>query len=149
MSVPLAFAAMSGDEREQINVPQDALDAMHRHSFDCFPEEMCGLLVGLPGSNSVVRFVPTTNVAHSARVYTIDPKELMRADMAAEDEGLAIIGCVHSHTHTPAYPSPTDVAAAPDPAWHYLIVTLETGEAAARSYRIVGETITETAISAL
>ena len=149
MSVPLAFAAMSGDAREQINIPQDALQAMYDHSFACFPEEMCGLIVGRHDTNTVVRFVPTTNVAHSARVYTIDPKEHMRADMAAEDEGLEIIGCVHSHTHSQAYPRPTDVAAAPDPAWHYVIVSLETGQAAARSYRIVGEEITETSISAL
>ena len=29
---------------------------------------------------------------------------------------------VHSHTHSEPYPSPTDVAQAPDPAWHYVIV---------------------------
>ena len=32
---------------------------------------------------------------------------------------------VHSHTHTEPYPSPTDVAQAPDPAWHYVIVSLQ------------------------
>ena len=68
----------------------------------------------------------------------------MRADMAAEADGLEVIGCVHSHTHTQAYPSPTDVAAAPDPGWHYVIVSLETGEARPRSFRIVGDQITET-----
>ena len=32
---------------------------------------------------------------------------------------------MHSHTHTEAYPSPTDVAQAPDPGWHYVIVSLK------------------------
>ena len=140
---------MSESTQEQIYIPQEALDRMAEHSFACFPEEMCGLIVGRPGTNEVVRFVPITNVAHSARVYTIDPKEHMRADMAAEAEGLEVVGCVHSHTHTQAYPSPTDVAAAPDPGWHYVIVSLETGEARPRSFRIVGEQITETVITAV
>ena len=45
--------------------------------------------------------------------------------------GLEIIGVVHSHTHTEAYPSPTDVAQAPDPSWHYVIVSLRTGRGVA------------------
>ena len=32
---------------------------------------------------------------------------------------------VHSHTHSEPYPSPTDVAQAPDPAWHYVIVSFK------------------------
>ena len=37
---------------------------------------------------------------------------------------MEIIGVFHSHTHTDAYPSPTDVAQAPDPDWHYVLVSL-------------------------
>jgi proteasome lid subunit RPN8/RPN11 len=43
---------------------------------------------------------------------------------------------MHSHTHSEAYPSPTDVAQAPDPGWHYLIVTLAREVPEARSFRI-------------
>ena len=57
-------------------------------------------------------------------MYTIDPKDHLRADRDAEGRGLEINGVMHSHTHTDAYPSPTDVAQAPDPAWHYVIVSL-------------------------
>ena len=42
----------------------------------------------------------------------------------------------HSHTHTDAYPSPTDIAQAPDPAWHYVVVSLR-DEPVCRSYRIL------------
>jgi proteasome lid subunit RPN8/RPN11 len=131
----------------EISVPADALAAMAKHGYDCFPEEMCGLLVGNPATNEVVRFVPTTNIAHSAKVYTIDPKEHLRAELAAETDGFDIIGCAHSHTHTEAYPSPTDVAQAPDPDWHYIIVSLMREAPEARSYLIAGETITEEIIS--
>ena len=56
--------------------------------------------------------------------------------VGAEDRGLEILGVVHSHTHTEPYPSPTDVEQAPDPSWHYVIVSFRTGPPALRSYRI-------------
>lgn len=109
---------------------------MGAHALECFPEECCGLLVGVRDENRAVRFVPLANAAHSARVYTLDPKEHLRAELAAEAEGLEVVGVVHSHTHTEAYPSPTDVAAAPDPEWHYLIVTLKREIPEMRTFRI-------------
>lgn len=139
---------MSESHQQTISVPIEAREAMAAHSIACYPEEMCGLLVGNPASSEVVRFVPCTNIAHSAMVYTIDPKEHLRAELAAEAEGLEIIGCAHSHTHTEAYPSSTDIAQAPDPGWHYIIVSLKTGEPAPRSFRILGEEVHEESIIA-
>ena len=46
----------------------------------------------------------------------------------AEAHGDEIVGVWHSHTHTDAYPSPTDVRQAVDPAWLYVIVCLRHGE---------------------
>jgi proteasome lid subunit RPN8/RPN11 len=48
-----------------------------------------------------------------------------------------LLGVWHSHTHTDAYPSPTDIAQAPDPGWHYVLVSLRDDEPVVRSYRIV------------
>jgi proteasome lid subunit RPN8/RPN11 len=137
---------MSVTEMPSLQIPSDALAAMGEHAFACFPEEMCGLIVGHPGDARVVRFVPCTNVAHSAKVYTIDPKEHLRAELAAEADGLEVLGSVHSHTHTHAYPSPTDVAQAPDPGWHYVIVTLMNQMPEPRAFRIVDGEISEEAI---
>ena len=122
-----------------LKVPEAELRAMHDHALAGYPYEACGLMVGHPsvdGLGEVVRFVPCTNVAESARVYTIDPKEHLRAELAAEADGLEVIGVMHSHTHSEAYPSPTDVAQAPDPSWHYLIVTLAREVPESRSFRI-------------
>lgn len=126
-----------------VSIPSGALRAIAAHAYQCFPEECCGLLIGDPAAGRVARFVPVTNVAHSARVYTIDAKEHLRAELAAEAEGFEVIGVVHSHTHTEPYPSPTDVAQAVDPAWHYVIVSLKRGAPETRSYLIAGESITE------
>jgi proteasome lid subunit RPN8/RPN11 len=113
------------------------------HAYDGLPDEACGLLGGDPASGKVHVFYPCRNAAGSSRVYTIDPRDHLRADRDAEDRGLELIGVMHSHTHTEAYPSPTDVDQAPDPAWHYVIVSLKRDEPVLRSYRIVDGTIDE------
>lgn len=105
--------------------------------------EACGLLIGRPADSTLVRFVPTANEANSAKVYTVPGLAMLRAERDAEDEGLELIGVMHSHTHTEAYPSATDVAQAPDPAWHYVIVSLSRGSAVLRSFRIVDGVISE------
>jgi proteasome lid subunit RPN8/RPN11 len=126
-------------------IPSAAFAQMIGHAYDGYPLEACGLLVGR--GDRVERFVPCTNEAASARVYTIPPKELLRAERDADDAGLEVIGVMHSHTHSEPYPSPTDVTQAPDPSWHYLIVSLKREAPETRSYRIVSGTISEATIS--
>ena len=116
------------------------------HAYDCLPLEACGLLEGVYGSGRIERFHPCANAAASSKVYTVEAREQLRATREAEDRGNDIIGVMHSHTHTTAYPSPTDVAQAPDPTWHYIIVSLKDHEPVVRSYRIVDGNIEEEAV---
>jgi proteasome lid subunit RPN8/RPN11 len=117
--------------------------AMVAHCLQGLPDEACGLIAGDPGLDAVLDWYPAQNVARSARVYTVDPLALLRADRDAESRGRQLLGVFHSHTHTDAYPSPTDVAQAPDPDWHYVIVSLRDIHPVVRSYRIVGGEIEE------
>jgi proteasome lid subunit RPN8/RPN11 len=119
------------------------------HAYDGLPDEACGLLAGRPGQATAGVFYPCRNAAASSRIYTVDPKDHLRAERDAEDRGMEIVGVMHSHTHTEAYPSPTDVAEAPDPAWHYVIVSLKREAPVLRSYRIVGGTISEEPVALL
>jgi len=119
------------------------------HAYAGLPDEACGLLGGDPGSGHVSVFYPCRNAAASARVYTVEPRDHLRADRDAEGRGLEIVGVMHSHTHTEAYPSPTDVAQAPDAAWHYVIVSLKREVAVLRSYRIVDGAISEEPVGLL
>jgi [CysO sulfur-carrier protein]-S-L-cysteine hydrolase len=130
-----------------IVIPADVVKAMGEHAVSGYPYEVCGLMIGAPGSDRIDRFVPCTNTAASAKVYTIDPKEHLEAELAAEKDGLEVLGVMHSHTHSEAYPSATDVAQAPDPGWHYLIVSLKSGAPEPRSFRIVNGEISEEEIS--
>ena len=126
-----------------LTLPGHVHDQIVAHCLGGLPEEACGLLAGDPASGAVVMCYPTRNVAASAKLYTVDPTEHLRADRDAEASGHSIVGVFHSHTHTDAYPSPTDVAQAPDPTWHYVIVSLRDTEPVTRSFRIVDGGITE------
>ena len=119
------------------------------HCLDGVPDEACGLLVGSLLNATAPQFVPCRNTAASARIYTLDPRDFMRAERAAEAIGRHIVGVVHSHTHTTNYPSVTDVAAAPDPAWHYVIVSLKDDAPSVRSYRIIDGHITEEMVAVI
>lgn len=137
-----------------LRLSSSAHAAMVAHALDGLPDEACGLMVGhlagaaadatrAPESAICDTFEPCRNAAESSRIYSIDGKDFMRIDRAAEDAGLEIIGVMHSHTHTEPYPSVTDVNQAPDPAWHYVIVSLRDTAPMLRSYRIVDGGITE------
>ena len=123
---------MTGDQR----------DAMVATCIRALPDEGCGLLLGT-SEGLVIEVVPSENVAHSARVYEIDSRVLLRAFRRADDDGVQVIGVFHSHTHSDPFPSPTDVAQAPDPAWHYVLVGLRDVAAVLKSYRIVEGAITD------
>ena len=127
-----------------LELPQETVDDIVALAVEEYPYEACGLIAGVAGSNAVTHFYRCANSAGSARVYTIEPRDHLRAERDAEDHGWEIIGVVHSHTHTAAYPSPTDVAQAPDPGWHYAIVSLrDESDPQLRSYRIVDGEVTE------
>jgi [CysO sulfur-carrier protein]-S-L-cysteine hydrolase len=117
------------------------------HAYDGLPDEACGLLVGDFTTRSVSAFHPTANAARSSRVYDIDGRDYLRVDREAQGRGLDIVGVMHSHTHTEAYPSPTDVEKAVDPNWHYIIVSLKRAEPALRSFRIIDGKIEEETVT--
>ena len=117
-------------------------DEMVAHALTGFPLEACGLMAG-DGAGAMHRFYPCANAAGSSKLYTVAPRDFLTADRDAEANGWQLIGVMHSHTHTDPYPSPTDVAQAPDPGWHYVIVSLRDDVPMLRSFRIVDEAITE------
>ena len=127
-----------------LRLDRAAFDAICGLAVREYPLEMCGLIAGVPGSGHAEHFYPCRNTAESSKLYTIDPSDHYRAEIDADDRDWEILGVVHSHTHSEPYPSPTDVAQAPDPGWHYVIVSLKRDAPELRGYRIVeGEIIEE------
>ena len=120
-----------------LRLPEHAYLQMIGLALDGYPLEVCGLLAGV--GDRADHFYPCRNAAQSAKVYEIDGRDFMKADRDAEALGLELMGVMHSHTHTDAFPSPTDIDQAPDPTGHYVIVSLREPEPVLRSFRIVGD----------
>ena len=122
------------------------LEAMVAHCLDSHPLEACGLLSGVSaesGQAEVGTLFAAENLAASARLYEVEPRALLEADRQAEESTQQLIGVYHSHTHTEAKPSPTDIRQAPDPGWHYVVVSLRDAHPSVRSWLIADGKITE------
>lgn len=124
-------------------------ERMEQHAQAGLPNEACGLFAGKTEGEDVTitEFYPMENAANSVELYYFDPKEHMAVERRADESGNAIVGVMHSHTYTAAYPSPTDVEDAgnfdPFGNWHYIIVTLQHENPELRSYRIIDAEIKE------
>lgn len=132
---------------------------MVRHALEGRPEEVCGLLGGKAlrrsegttqtGVNNLVveakaiKLYRATNKEHSRVRYEIDPHDLLRIFRDIEEHDWELVGIYHSHTHTPAYPSETDVRLAFYPDAFYILVGLEDeANPQVNAYRILNGQIT-------
>jgi proteasome lid subunit RPN8/RPN11 len=117
------------------------------HCYFGYPDEACGLLAGPVVGSEATGFVsevyPAVNADASSRTYTVDGRDFLRASRDAEARGDEVVGVWHSHTHTDAYPSATDVRQAVDPMWVYVIVSLRDEVPTLRAYRIRNGEIAE------
>ena len=121
-----------------------------------YPNESCGLIVGdapAAAGGHALRYEATRNRAASPYRYEIDPADLYRLTIETDDADEVFWGIVHSHTHTPATPSPTDIGLAFYPDALYLLVSLseddpdpETSEPSVRAWRIVDGGVHEVAL---
>jgi proteasome lid subunit RPN8/RPN11 len=115
---------------------------MVEHGLREFPNEACGLVAGRDGVP--VRFFAMRNMDASPVSYRLDPEEQLRVFDAMDDAGLDLVGIFHTHTHSEAYPSETDVKLAFYPEATYLVMSLTDRERPElRAFRIVEDEITE------
>ncbi len=106
-----------------MEIPAEIRDAMVQHALEEDPNECCGILAGAGGI--VLQHYRITNTEKSPYRYSMDGRELNQVLRELDDNGWEMQVIYHSHTHSPAYPSDTDVRLAanwPDP--YYLLVSL-------------------------
>lgn len=126
---------------DDFTLDQETWDLLVEHAWSDHPFEVCGLL-GVRPDGGLVHF-PIPNAERSMTYYVMDPKALLRAMREIEDEGYGL-AIYHSHTHTEAYPSATDIRLAAYPDATYLIVTLQDRDAPdIRAFSIVDGEVTE------
>ena len=124
------------------------VDKIVSHARQDHPDEACGVIAGPIGSDSPQRFIPMVNAARSPNFYEFDSSDLLKLYREMDANGEDPIVIYHSHTHTEAFPSRTDISYASEPGAHYVLVsTRETGNEEGpyefRSFRIVDGVVTE------
>lgn len=120
---------------------QGTWDQLVTHARSDVPYEVCGLL-GLHPDGRIDHF-PIDNADRSMTTYTMEARQLLRAMREIEDAELDLV-IYHSHTHTRAYPSQTDIRLAAYPEATYLIVTLQDRDHPdMRAFRILDGVVTE------
>lgn len=121
--------------RGTFDLPADTYAEMIEHARSDVPFETCGLL-GLDADGVVRAHHPIPNAARSMTFYQMDGKAMLAALHQMDDAGLDLGAIWHSHTHTEAYPSPTDVELAFYSDAVYLIVSLQDDEPVVRAFDI-------------
>jgi len=132
-----------------LRITRSAHLQMLNHAVRGLPDEACGLLGGVWGTDRVEAFVPTRNADASTKTFSIGLDGFDAADATLGPRGLDVIGVMHSHTHTDPYPSPTDAEKGENPmlaGWHWVIVSLRDTEPMLRSWILDGGIIVETPV---
>ena len=134
-----------------LTLPVAIAEELIRHARSEVPNEACGILAGDLATGVATAYHPARNADASPYVYTVHPDDLVRIVFAIEDAGEDLLAIFHSHTHTPAVPSPTDRRQAHYPDAFYLLVTLSDPDATAaeslRAWRIRDGESTEVSLS--
>jgi proteasome lid subunit RPN8/RPN11 len=117
------------------------IDEMIAHARADAPNECCGIIAGKDGLP--MRLYRAINAEASPYRYSVDAKDLLRIHRDADSNGWDFLVIYHSHTHTEAYPSPTDVRLATWPDAYYVLVSLMEEAPVVRAFRIEDGAITE------
>src|SRR5258708_16422519 len=117
---------------------------MVAHARTDHPDEACGVIAGLQGSDRPERFIAMLNAERSPTFYRFDSGEQLKVWREMEDADEVPVVLYHSHTATEANPSRTDISYASEPDAHYVLVsTRDPDEHDVRSYRIVDGAVTD------
>jgi proteasome lid subunit RPN8/RPN11 len=109
----------------EIHIEAEAEAALRRFAAAGYPDEACGVLIGLAGADVVA--VDEATLGRNLRAdrardrYELDPGAIVAAERSARGRGLDIVGFWHSHPDHPARPSEFDTERA-WPEYVYVIV---------------------------
>lgn len=127
---------------EKLRIDKTIFTAMLTHLQSVFPQEGCGLIAGFDGR--VTHWYAVDNSLHSPTAYYMEPAQQLSAMLAAEAQGLTLLGVCHSHPQGPAKPSQTDVEQAYYPDFVQIIVALQDRQQpSVRGFYIVDGEISE------
>lgn len=108
-----------------VSIPRPLVNQMLHHAQQSPDQEVCGLIGAR--DNKAASCYPVRNIAYNQTFrYELDPKQQLDAMRKMRSEGEDLFAIYHSHPHSQAKPSKTDIAMANYPEALYLIISLNT-----------------------
>ena len=129
-----------------VHLPAALAERMLEHARAELPNEACGLVGGVVATGRATSFHAARNGHASSLRYDVQPEDLVRIMFAIESAGEQLLAVFHSHTGSPAIPSPTDVREARYDAVHLiasLADPLTDAASALRAWRVRDGSVSE------
>ena len=128
---------------ESIFLPRQLVNQILRQAQSSPDIEVCGLIAARDGRPT--RCMPVPNIAATPqRLFAMDPARQIEAQRRMRERGEELFGIYHSHPHSPAQPSSTDLEQAGYPEALYIIVSLNTkGVLEMRGFRLSNNEATQ------
>ena len=109
-----------------LRIEKRFVSKMLAHASEENPNECCGILAGI--GDLVTHLYRISNAVRSPVRYMMDSHEQLEAILDSDKNGWDMVAFYHSHTHSPAYPSATDIRMALQSGWidiSYVVISLE------------------------
>jgi [CysO sulfur-carrier protein]-S-L-cysteine hydrolase len=131
----------------RLELPSRIRDEILDHARADVPFETCGLLAADAGG-AVVGHWTVPNADRSMTWFRMEPRAQLRAMREMDDRGLEWCGIWHCHTHTEAFPSPTDVEQSQHwPGIVAVIVSLQDPDPVIRAFDVADGRVTERVVT--
>jgi [CysO sulfur-carrier protein]-S-L-cysteine hydrolase len=121
---------------EHLLLPRQLYQSMLQHAQAEMPNECCGLLAGIIGTNVLraAKWYPLVNDAASPIEYRSEPRGMFQAIKDMRGPGHEIVAICHSHPTGAPIPSRTDLARNYSPDVVNLIIGLDGPEPIVRAW---------------
>jgi proteasome lid subunit RPN8/RPN11 len=90
-----------------LEMPEELLNRIIGDARQEYPLESCGILAGKDGK--ITGSYPIVNTEKNSSGYRMEPEEHLRVFQEIERNGLELSAIYHSHPHTGAFPTQTDI----------------------------------------
>ena len=125
-----------------LELPRAIFDEMVSHAQEDLPNECCGIIAGKDGA--ATKLFRAKNAEASPYRYSVDSGDLFRIFRECDANDWEFLVIYHSHTASPAEPSPTDIRLAFWPEAYYVVVSLaDRDNPVARAFRILDDAVSE------
>ncbi len=129
--------------QKEIKLPLRIVQQLLQHAQSSMETEVCGLISHIEGKakNS---YCITNSSPHPQNKFNLNVAEQISTFKLFREQGEKLFAIYHSHPHSDAYPSTTDLALANYPEALYLIISLNTkGVLELRGFNLLNNQVEE------